>query len=197
MGKFFPSFYDLVMKPLEMLRFKKVRSELVRSAEGSVLEIGSGTGANFPHYSAATDVTAIEPSAKMSERAKPKIEKAHVPIKIYEATAEELPFEDDTFDTVVATLVFCTIPNPQAALQEIQRVCKQGARLLFFEHVRFEQPLLAKGQDLMNPLWNTFSGGCQLNRDTLAEIKKSGIEVTKVEPLYNKLLLSIEGTCHK
>ncbi|REB05241.1 class I SAM-dependent methyltransferase [Sporosarcina sp. BI001-red] len=193
MGSMFPKVYDVAMKPLEATRFKKVRTGLVGNAEGRVLEIGSGTGINFPYYKNATQVDAIEPNPLMSKRANERLRYARVPIQLHECGAESLPFADDTFDTVVATLVFCTIPDPMKALAEMQRVSKPGAHLLFFEHVRMEPMLLSKTQDFLNPLWEKICDGCQLNRDTLDLVKKSGIEVAKVESYYAKLFLYIKG----
>lgn len=193
MGSWFPRLYDLVMRPLEATRFKKIRTELVREAGGNVLEIGSGTGVNFPYYRCATQVTAIEPNPLMSERGKRRLEQASVPIDVLEASAESLPFVDDTFDTVIATLVFCTIPNPSKALEEIRRVSKPGAKIMFFEHVRMNRPVFGKTQDILNPLWTKICDGCHLNRDTLSMIELAGIEVTHVESLYQKLFLSIKG----
>ncbi|PIC65171.1 SAM-dependent methyltransferase [Sporosarcina sp. P13] len=192
MNSLFPKLYDLAMRPLEATRFKKVRTELVRTAKGNVLEIGSGTGINFPYYQEADQVVAVEPNPYMSKRATRRGKNASVRIIVYEASAESLPFADNTFDTVIATLVFCTIPDPFKALQEIQRVGKENARILFFEHVRMEQRLLGKTQDFLNPFWEMICDGCQLNRDTLNMITHSGIEVTKIESLYAKLFLSIE-----
>ena len=192
MESLFPKMYDIAMKPLEATRFKKVRSDLIRNAEGKVLEIGSGTGINFPYYKKAEHVVAIEPNPRMSRLAVKRGRNAHVPITLYEANAEKLPFADDAFDTVIATLVFCTIPNPLVALKEIQRVSKPGAEILFFEHVRMEQPALAKAQDLLSPFWEKIGDGCQLNRDTLSLISSSGIHVESVESLYSGLFLSIK-----
>lgn len=191
MESVFPKLYDLAMKPLEKTRFKKVRSDLIRNATGKVLEIGSGTGINFPYYEQAESVAAIEPNPQMSRLAVRRGRSAHVPITLYEASAEELPFEDNTFDTVIATLVFCTIPNPAAALKEIQRVSKNDAKILFFEHVRMEQPALANLQHLLNPLWEKIADGCQLDRDTLSLISRSGIHINSVQTLYSGLFLSI------
>ncbi|WP_432352913.1 class I SAM-dependent methyltransferase [Sporosarcina sp. A2] len=193
MGNWFPKLYDVAMKPLEATRFKKVRTALVEKAAGRVLEIGSGTGINFPYYRNATQVDAIEPNPLMSKRAENRLIQARVPVHIHEVGAESLPFADDTFDTVVSTLVFCTIPDPMKALDEIQRVSKSGATLLFFEHVRMEPTLLSKTQDVLNPLWEKICDGCQLNRDTLEMITTSGIDVIKVESYYAKLFLYIEG----
>ncbi|PIC76426.1 SAM-dependent methyltransferase [Sporosarcina sp. P19] len=192
MESVFPKIYDMAMKPLEATRFKKVRTELIRNAQGNVLEIGSGTGINFPYYQQAKHVTAIEPNPQMSRRAMRRGRNAHVPITLYEANAESLPFADHTFDTVISTLVFCTIPNPLLALKEIQRVSKRDATILFFEHVKMKQPHLAKAQDLLNPLWEKVCDGCQLNRDTLSMIEDSGIYVEDMESLYEGLFLSIK-----
>ncbi|PIC55941.1 SAM-dependent methyltransferase [Sporosarcina sp. P12(2017)] len=192
MESVFPKIYDMAMKPLEATRFKKVRTELIRNAQGNVLEIGSGTGINFPYYQQAKHVTAVEPNPQMSRRAMRRGRNAHVPITLYEANAESLPFADHTFDTVISTLVFCTIPNPLLALKEIQRVSKPGATILFFEHVKMKQPNLAKAQDLLNPLWEKVCDGCQLNRDTLSMIVDSGIYVEDMESLYEGLFLSIK-----
>lgn len=192
MKSWFPKIYDAAMKPLEATRFKKIRTELIRNAKGNVLEIGSGTGINFPYYQQAKLVAAVEPNPQMSRRAAKRGRHAHVPITLYEATAENLPFADNTFDTVISTLVFCTIPDPLHALKEIQRVGKPGATFLFFEHVRMEQPILAKTQDLLNPFWEKICDGCQLNRNTLTLISDSGIYINEVESLYSGLFLSIK-----
>ncbi|ARF16456.1 class I SAM-dependent methyltransferase [Sporosarcina ureae] len=188
----FPTIYDIAMKPLEASRFKKVRTELVRNAQGEVLEIGSGTGINFPYYRQAKHVTAIEPNPEMSRKATRRGRNAHVPITLYEAKAESLLFADHTFDTVISTLVFCTIPNPRLALKEIQRVSKPGATIIFFEHVKMKQPTLAKAQEIVNPLWEKVCDGCQLNRDTLSMILDSGLYVEELESLYGGLFLSIQ-----
>ncbi|GKV64718.1 MULTISPECIES: class I SAM-dependent methyltransferase [unclassified Sporosarcina] len=193
MGSWFPKLYDLAMTPLEKTRFKRVRTELVWSASGHVLEIGSGTGVNFPYYSNAERVTAIEPNPLMNKRAFKRIKDTSVPVEVHETTAESLPFADNTFDTVIATLVFCTIPDPVKALAEIRRVSKPGAEILFFEHVQMKQPVLRKAQDFLNPLWKRVCDGCNLNRNTLLLIQQSGIEVKSIESFYATLFLSIHS----
>ncbi|AXH99532.1 class I SAM-dependent methyltransferase [Sporosarcina sp. PTS2304] len=192
MTSIFPQIYDLAMRPFEATSFKKVRNELVRSATGKVLEVGSGTGINFPFYEQAQCVVAIEPNPKMNKLAVKRGRNSHVRIILHEASAESLPFDDNTFDTVIATLVFCTIPNPLRALQEIQRVSKPNARILFFEHVQMEQKILAKAQDFLSPFWARICDGCQLNRDTVSLITYSGIEIITIHSLYAKLFLSIK-----
>ncbi|WOV89249.1 class I SAM-dependent methyltransferase [Sporosarcina oncorhynchi] len=142
-------------------------------------------------YRDAAHVTAVEPNPLIHARGAERLRKASVPIDVVEAIAEVLPFEDNAFDTVIATLVFCTIPDPPTALAEIQRVSKPNAEILFFEHVRMEQPVLGKTQDLLNPLWNKICDGCHLNRDTMSIIQQSRLDVVEVKQLYNKLFLSI------
>jgi len=192
MGKWFPHLYDAAMRPLEKIRFSKIRIELVGKAKGRVLEIGSGTGVNFAYYQNASSVDVVEPNVLMSNESVKHIEKSAIPIKVHSVSAEELPFDDCTFDSVVSTLVFCSIPNNVQALQEIRRVSKKGAQLLFFEHVRMEQNVLGKTQDLLTPLWEKAFDGCHLNRNTLELIKQSGLEITNVESNYGGLFLTIE-----
>ena len=115
MKQTFPKWYDFFMKPLERGIFFSIRKNLIANAYGSVLEIGSGTGINFPFYQSVDKVVALEPNQDMIERSYTRMEGSVVPIEIIRERAEVLPFEDNSFDTVVATLVFCTIPNPDAA----------------------------------------------------------------------------------
>ena len=117
MADIFPKIYDKSMKPLEKLSIRELRAILMQKVHGHVLEIGSGTGANFAYYRNVAKVDAIEPDPQMSRQSIPKIKKAAVPIQIHTAGAEHLPFEENTFDAVVATLVFCAIPDPEKALR--------------------------------------------------------------------------------
>lgn len=193
MGNLSPKLYDIAMKPFERSRFYQIRKSIAGNARGTVLEIGSGTGINFPFYRQADSVAAIEPDEAMRKRSLQRAAEAKVPIRTYAAKAEALPFGDDVFDSVVATLVFCTIPEPEKALREIRRCAKNGAKLYFFEHVRMDQKPIGFLQDAMTPLWQKVAGGCHLNRDTLALIRKSGLNVLEVKPMYDGLFLAI--TC--
>jgi ubiquinone/menaquinone biosynthesis C-methylase UbiE len=121
MNNTFPKLYDFFMSPLEKGSFKSVRKDLIQRAYGSVLEVGSGTGINFPYYQSVTKVTAIEPNQHMIERSRKRREMSKVPIQIIKESAERLPFVDNTFDTVVTTLALCTIPNAIIALQENEK----------------------------------------------------------------------------
>lgn len=185
------------MKPLENKKFKKIRKELLSKATGSVLELGSGTGINFPLYEAAATVTAIEPSKDMIDRSSVKRKQAVVPIEVIQASAEELPFAADTFDTVVATLVFCTIPNPDKAILEMKRVCKQDGKILLFEHVQMQNRFLASLQDWLTPAWKKICDGCCLNRNTLDLMRSKDISISKVHTYYRDLFVFVEAENHK
>jgi ubiquinone/menaquinone biosynthesis C-methylase UbiE len=104
-----------------------------------------------------------------------------IPVEVVEAPAESLPFPDASFDTVALTLVLCTVPEPDRALAEIARVLKPGGRFLFLEHVRAEEPGLARWQDRLNPPWRVIGHGCNCNRDTLATIERSPLTVERAE----------------
>lgn len=192
MGNTFARWYDVFMSPLEKGRFRSVRKSLAKKADGLVLEIGSGTGINFPYYESAEQVIAIEPSRHMMNRSEERKRKSAVPIQVIQESAEQLPFADSTFDTVVATLVFCTIPHPERALREIKRVCKPGGRILVFEHVRMENPFLAKWQDWLPPYWKKVCDGCCLNRDTVHMMIESGLKVVSKQSLYKGLFVQMD-----
>jgi ubiquinone/menaquinone biosynthesis C-methylase UbiE len=157
------------------------------------LEIGVGTGVNFPYYTEAEHVIAVDPDPCMVARSLPRATQAPAPIAVLLARAEALPFPDHIFDTVVGTLVFCTIPEPRQALCELQRISKPGGTALFFEHVRVHRPLAGRLQDWLTPVWKRLAGGCHLNRDTLALITQAGFEVTCIAPHYKELFLVIEA----
>src|SRR5690625_1938343 len=180
-------------------KLHRARIHVVRSAYGRVLEIGSGTGINFPLYSSTNvhSVDAIEPNCNRLKGSQWNRRNAVVPIRTYEAIAENLPFPDNTFDSVVCTLVFCTIPNPNRALQEIQRVAKNGATVLFLEHVKVDRPILGFTQELLNPLWKVIAGGCHLNRNTLTTIDHANLVVEEVETFYKDILTFVRCTHEK
>src|SRR5699024_6490254 len=167
------------------------RQTLIGMAHGRVLEIGSGTGINFPLYKRGANVDALEPNPRMIKRAQGNIQRASVPIRIHETTAEAMDFPENTFDSVVNTLVFCTIPEPEKALVNIQHVAKPNAPILFLEHVRMKQGFLAKAQDIMTPLSKKLADGCHLNRNTLETIKGSGLTVKHVHTFYKSLAIVV------
>jgi ubiquinone/menaquinone biosynthesis C-methylase UbiE len=196
-SRLFANWYDFFMKPLEKKKFKRIRKELLSKATGNVLELGSGTGINFPLYKEAVTVTAIEPSQHMIERSLLKQKQACVPIDIVQASAEELPFAADTFDTVIATLVFCTIPNPEKAIIEIKRVCKSDGKLLLFEHVKMQDRFLSSLQDWLTPAWKKICDGCCLNRNTIDLLQDHNISMIKVQKYYRDLFVCAEAVNKK
>ena len=157
------------------------RRQLVTPAEGSVLEVGGGTGFNLPYYPAAvTRITVTDQVDGMLDRARARAAKTGKQITKKRATAEELPFEDDSFDTVLASLLLCSVGDQDRALGEMRRVLKPGGRYLFMEHVRSDDPTLARKQDRMAGLWRRVCFGCNPNRETLPHIE-SAFCVDRVE----------------
>lgn len=153
------------------------REELIAGAKGRVLEIGAGTGLNFRLYGSALEVLAIEPEPNMAARALDRARNASARVTLLRASAEQLPFEDHSFDTVVLSLVFCTIPNPRRAAAEIARVLAPGGEVRLYEHVRSPRPRGAIWQDRFTPVWRFFGGGCHPNRDTVSTLRSAGFEV--------------------
>lgn len=192
MGRRFVQLYDKAMWPLEKWKLHQVRKNIVSQAKGRVLEIGSGTGVNFPYYSPEVQVDAVEPDPMMRNKSLERLNKLNPhSITTHLAGAERLPFPDDTFDTVIGTLVFCTIPEPEKALEELYRVSKPGAALYLFEHVKVNHPMAARAQEKLTPIWKKICDGCHLDRETLKLVQQSEWQVTGMEPRGQGLFLSI------
>jgi ubiquinone/menaquinone biosynthesis C-methylase UbiE len=179
----FAALYDPIGASMERRWMGRRRRRLLAGARGAVLEIGGGTGANLAHYRSVDRVTIAEPDPFMRKRIGPKLENARVPVEVSEAGAEALPFPDGSFDTVVSTFVLCTVPDQEAALDEVRRVLRPGGRLLFIEHVRAAGSM-ARWQDRLEPLWRRLLGGCHPNRDTVAAIEDAGFEIETFESFY-------------
>jgi len=171
--------YDLFNGPAERARLREQRHDLLAQAVGATIEIGAGTGLNLPHYRpAVTRLVLIEPDPYMSRRLRKRASRLGRDAEILDATSDQLPFPDASFDTAVVTFTLCSVPDEQAALHEITRVLVPGGRLLFFEHVRSADPRIAAKQDKIPfpyPLM-----GCHPNRDTLREIETSPLAVESV-----------------
>lgn len=160
---------------------RALRQGLLADADGRVLEIGGGTGANLPFYSGNFEsLDVAEPAPAMLRRLQRKAREHSPQAKVLQAPAEDLPFADDTFDVVVSTLVLCGVEDQPRALREARRVLRPGGRLLFIEHVRSEDPELARFQDRMNWL-NRFVVCCDCNRPTLATMEAEGFSVSRLE----------------
>jgi ubiquinone/menaquinone biosynthesis C-methylase UbiE len=161
-----------------------LRSEVLSRASGRTLEIGGGTGLNLARYpSAVESLTVTEPDPHMARRVRQKVaaEAPPFPVEVVEAGAESLPFGDESFDTAVSTLVFCTVDDPDAAAAELRRVLAPGGRLLLLEHVRDPgEGRLARWQDRLERPWGWIAAGCHPNRDTAATLRRAGFEVELV-----------------
>jgi ubiquinone/menaquinone biosynthesis C-methylase UbiE len=181
-GRAFAAMYDRGLKATEEAGLRRMRSELLAGAGGRVVEIGAGTGTNLDLYPVgAEDVVLVEPDPHMAKRLRARLAQSGRDATVVEAPAERLPLEDDSFETAVATLVLCTIPDPTAALAEVARVLRPGGRLLFLEHVRAEDPGLARWQDRLEKPWRFLGDGCHCNRDTVATISASRLKLGEVE----------------
>ena len=153
------------------------RAALLAWAHGRVLEIGAGTGLNLAHYPADLDELVLtEPEPRMRARLQRRLAKSGRTVTVLAAPAETLPFADGTFDTVVSTLVLCTVADAPAALRELRRVLAPGGRLLFIEHVRGDTRL-ARGQDRLAGPWRAFAQGCRCNQETLTLLERQGLRV--------------------
>lgn len=155
------------------------RQKLLHQARGVVLEVGAGGGQNFALYDPAITerVEAVEPNSHMRRQAEVAAQSARVPIHLTHATAEKLPFPDAMFDTVLATLVFCSVDVPLQGLREMRRVLKPAGTLLLFEHVRSPKPGWARLQDWMTPVQRRVAGNCHLNRATPDLVRRAGFIV--------------------
>jgi ubiquinone/menaquinone biosynthesis C-methylase UbiE len=182
-GRAFAHFYDRGLKATEENGLGAMRAELLAAARGRVIEIGAGTGVNVDLYGPAVeDLTLVEPDRHMAAHLRKRLDQGGgVPNHLVEASAEQLPFDDDAFDTAVATLVLCTIPHPVAAIAELARVLKPGGRLLFIEHVRSDDPGRARWQDRFEKPWRFMADGCHCNRDTESILRASAFEVETIE----------------
>ena len=180
-SRIFAAMYDGQMRRSEKAGLTAMRSALVAQADGTVLEIGAGTGANLGHYPpAVTSLTVTEPDVFMLKRLERRAIAEAPSTMVLRAPAEDLPFEDETFDVVVSTLVLCGVDDQPRAVREIRRVLRPGGRFLFLEHVRAADPTAAKKQDRMNWL-NRVVVCCDCNRPTLDTIEEVGFRVTAVE----------------
>ena len=180
-SRFLALTYDHSIAKVEKAGLGDLRRGLLAEATGDVLEIGAGTGANLSHYGAdITSLTVTEPEPPMLKRLEKHVREEGSPAKVLRAPAEDIPFEDDSFDTVVSTLVLCGVDDQPRSLREIRRVLRPGGTLIFIEHVRSDEPKLARLQNRMNGL-NRFMVGCECNRPTLDSIKAEGFEVDRLE----------------
>jgi SAM-dependent methyltransferase len=165
--------YDPFLALGERRGMRERRRRLLRGARGTVLEIGAGTGLNVIHYPDALDALVLsEPQDAMARRLESRLHRNGIEGTVLRAGAESLPVETASVDTVVSTLVLCTVPNPDAALHEIRRVLRPGGRLLFLEHIRADTTRRARWQNRLAGPWRAFADGCRCNQETLGIIER-------------------------
>jgi ubiquinone/menaquinone biosynthesis C-methylase UbiE len=182
----FAALYDRIMRRGEQLSMRRCRSELVAQARGRTLEIGAGTGANVTHYTdRVTELILAEPFEPMRRRMERTLTQSGRPASTLDASAEAIPLADESVDTIVSTLVLCTVDFPDVVLAELARVLRPDGQLLFVEHVRSHSQRLARWQDRLQTPWRYFAAGCRCNRDTLSSIQAAGFS-TKHEAAHWK-----------
>lgn len=187
--------YDLMESPMEKMGMGSWRQELIKRAQGRGLEVGVGTGKNIEFYPENVKFTGIDISPKMLARARLRAERLGVQVELMEMDAQNLQFPDATFDTVIATCVFCSVPDPVQGLREIARVCKPEGEILFLEHVRSQQWILGPMMDFLNPvtvgLW-----GANINRNTVANIIAAGMYIVEQRDLSHDIVKQIIASTH-
>lgn len=178
----------------ENLGLRRLREETLRGIHGRVLELGVGTGRNLPLYASAVErLFGIDPDEVMLGRAEKRARGLPFPVELLLASAEALPFDDGSFDAVVSTLVFCTIPDPPKALGEVRRVLKRDGEFRLLEHVRMRHKPAGWLQEKATPLWKRVAGGCHLDRDTLAAVREAGFEVERVGRHLDGFVLTVSA----
>lgn len=184
-------FYDDWLVPrlchlsMQTKRLRPYRQRVVGAAEGDVLEIGIGSGLNYPYYGPnARRVIGLEPSPALITMARRSAAKSSVPTMFLEASAEQIPLDTKSVDSVVMTWVGCSVPNVEAALREMRRVLRPGGRLLFVEHGRSPDRNVERWQERLDPYWQRISGGCHLNRRIVDLMPAAGFRVEQLETGY-------------
>ena len=181
----FARFYDRLLAGTERAGLAEMRGALLSTASGRVLELGAGTGANLGHYTdAVTELVMTEPDPHMAARLRERLATERTAAgrpSVIEAPAEDLPFDDGSFDAVVATLVLCTVDDPASAVAEVRRVLVEGGSLLYLEHVRSTSHRLARWQDRLQRPWGWFAGGCHPNRATDELLAGAGFWIDNIE----------------
>ena len=177
-----PVLAELLARPVERKPFVvETRRKLLRAAEGSVLEVGAGPGFNLPHYpTGVRELTVTDAVGGMLPRARRRGERSGRSVASTQAAVESLPYPDGSFDTVVASLLLCSVDDQDRALAELGRVLKRGGRYLFLEHVRSDDRGIARRQDRLERLWGVVAFGCHPNRETLPRIE-AAFAVEEVE----------------
>ena len=177
-----PRLCDLAMRNKLLLPF---RERVIGAADGRVLEIGVGSGLNLPFYRVSVaEVLALEPTPRLVAMARAASRGSTLPITFLEASAEAIPLDAHSVDTVVTTWTLCSIPLASTALAEMRRVLRPGGKLLFVEHGLAPDAGVRRWQDRLTPIWRCCCGGCHLNRPISAMILKAGFRIDRIETGY-------------
>jgi ubiquinone/menaquinone biosynthesis C-methylase UbiE len=178
--RWYAATYDLINRGAERRVLGPIRRQLLGDLAGRVLEIGAGTGANFPYYPPSVHLVATEPDPFMLRRAQQRAREIGRDLELHQAPAEALPFADQSFDAIIVTLVLCTVERPHDALAELRRVLKPDGSVRFIEHVRAEG-WLGRVQDALVPAWSWWGAGCHPNRRTAATLREAGFDIVRLE----------------
>ncbi len=195
-----PRILDLVMGQKDIA---ELRRDVVPAAQGRVLEVGMGSGLNLPFYGReAVNIVGLDPSKELLKMAGRRIADATSPVSLVDGSAEDIPFADASFDTVLTTWTLCSIPDGARALSEMRRVLKPSGELVFIEHGRSPDARVEAWQDRLTPLWRRCSGGCHMNRDMGAMIRAAGFAITRMRTGYmmkgpRPLTYHYEGTASR
>jgi SAM-dependent methyltransferase len=177
-----PRLLALAMRTPQLVPYPR---RVAGAATGRVLEIGIGSGLNLPFYGPdVSSVTGIDPSPALLAMAGSRRGEMSFPVELLEGSAEALPLDAASADSVVTTWTLCSVPDPEAALQEVRRVLRPGGKLLFVEHGRAPEPTTSRWQDRITPVWKHVAGGCHLNRRIDALILGSGFRMERLEAGY-------------
>ena len=176
-----PKLLNMAMKAPAMT---ELRQKLVPMAEGKVLEIGVGSGLNLPFYDRSVQVTGLDPSVELQSYARDVASRQGVDVEFLSEGGEEIPADDNSFDSVVMTWTLCTIPDPVAAMQEIRRVLKPEGKIILAEHGEAPDAGVSRWQKRINPIWNVIGGGCNLNRRIEALYQDSGFAFDQIDRSY-------------
>lgn len=186
--------YNLMEWFVEKSTFKPWRKLLwSRVEDGSILEIGVGTGKNIPFYPSGTNITAVDLSDRMMSYAKRQAEDLAKPVNFHQMDVQSLTFPDNSFDTAMATFVFCSVPLPVVGLEELKRVVKPGGDIWLLEHVRVNKPVIGLLMDILNPIIVRIMGA-NINRQTVQNVKAAGLKVLEVENLKGDLVRLIHAS---
>jgi ubiquinone/menaquinone biosynthesis C-methylase UbiE len=188
----FARFYDRITERAEHSQLGEMRRDLLAGASGRVLEIGAGTGHNLAYYTdAVSELVLAEPDPHMVKRLRAKLQSEPPKaggVEVVETAAEELPFDNGSFDAVVSTLVLCTVTDPTSAVAEARRVLADDGALLFIEHVRSDNPRLARFQDALERPWGFLAAGCHPNRSTATVLADAGFWIDRLQHAENTKL---------